>query len=1306
MNAHRPAVISILTLNNLPLLKQCLASIFDDAEGAFRVCVLDQGTTDGTEGFLSGLGDQVDVVRVPKNVGFVTGNNMIIERYPEHDVVMLNDDTIVKKGWLRALRERAYSSPQIGIVGAKLLYPDGRLQEAGGEIFSDGSGRNVGKNDDASRYIYNQVRDVDYCSGACLFIKREVLSAVGGLDEIFSPAYWEDTDLCFRARKAGWRVVYEPRAEVTHFEGATSGSPDMNSLSRRLQERNKPRFMERWGDELKKHRRNVFEIRSDTGKDKILVVMPFLPMYDRAAGEKRWFHTLKILSKRYDVVFLARNGLGQQKYINDLEAMGITVFHTDQTRLANMGIEAQGPVWIDFPLLLESNDFKAVILGFYHLAHQYYRELRAHSPKSLMIIDSFDLCFIRERRKAGLAGDPRAIWKAAEVKRQELAMYRRADMVLTVTEADRETLRAEVPGLDVGISTDIHPMVDQAGVAGRRDLVFVGNFKHDPNEDAVLYFAREIFPAIRRQLPDVKLNLVGNSPGDNVQALASADTVVTGFVPDVTPYLMRSRVYVVPLRYGAGLKGKIGEALAAGIPVVTTSIGAEGMGLSHRQNAMIADDPEEFAACVVEVYRDDALWENLSREGRRVAEASYSYGAVEKYWREVFDRIAAGRRPAAPEADPAAELRRAGFVRRARAPEIVPRVSIVIPVHDNLKDTRDCWLSIKKNTAMPHEIVIVDNGSTEDVVYEADQNNLRVVREEVNTGFAQACNLGIRATQGEYVVILNNDTMVTPGWLERLVWHLDRDPAVGIVGPSTNFARGVQQIPVEYASEKQLYDFSERIGRQHAHAAVAVDKIVGVCMVMRRRMLEDVGLFDTRFGIGNYEDDDICLRARLGGYSVLWVKDAFVHHKGSRTFQALKIDYAALMEANRKKYLDKWALAAPAGRARAASVVDGEPAEQGQASGGSAGPQSSSLMIIGAGVRGLSRRMLAFAAEAPGDTLLFSMQEAITPLGWSKPLEAALARDGVGCAFAASNLGLGPQRIETGVRSAGKALAKFARKNALERQGMVEYIDVGIPAAVAVKKAVLLQHGLASGFDTAAILMDLARAISDTGLKVVCAMDSYVHLEQEPSGRMEQEAAAVIGLLNGRAALDRDDARAALECLDGALASKPDYAEALYERGIIRALAGFEAEALADFRAAIAARPEDSRAHNNLGCILFRQGDTGAAETHFKQAFEVSAANWEAKKNLADLYMATGRARDGLDLYSRIIDEHGDCPDAYVALGHVFGSFGDLDTADFLFGAALKLSPDSEEARRGQATIAVARATAASAEDKRVGTKM
>ncbi len=1295
-------VISILALNNLELTKRCIESIFEHTRGEYRVCVFDQGSNDGTAEYLAGLGDRIDVIHSPTNVGFVAGNNRVMERYPDNDVVLLNNDTIVKPGWLTALVKCAYSDPAIGIVGAKLVYPDGRLQEAGGEIFRDGSGRNIGKYDDPDRYIYNVRRDVDYCSGACLYLKRDTLNQIGYLDEVFSPAYWEDTDICFRARAAGFRVVYEPTAEIIHLEGATAGSPEKRTLSGRLQARNKPIFMKRWGEELKSHRRNVFEIRSGSGKDMILVIQPFLPMYDRAAGEKRWFHTLKILAGRYDVVFLARNGAGQLKYINELEKMGITVFHTDQSRLRHMGCDLEGPVWMDFPLLLQSNDFKAIIVGFYHLAHQYWRDIRRYSPDSVFIIDSFDICHVRQRRKALLSGDPSALWAAEETKRLELAMYRRADMVLTVTEKDRATLLEEAPDLNVGISTDIHPVVDDPGGADRRDIVFVGNFNHDPNTDAVEYFMEEIWDKVKERIPGLKFYIVGNAPGEKVEAYASDDVIVTGYVPEVTPYLLGAKAFVVPLRYGAGLKGKIGEALAAGVPVVTTSIGAEGMDLVHRRSAMIADTPADFADMVAQVCSDEDLWDTLSREGRALAKRNYSYEAVERHWEEVFEFIAAGR----PEKrGPAIDPKEAGYKRPRPAPEICPDVGIVLPVHNHLDATRNCWASIRKNTGLPYQLVLVDNGSSEDVAYEADQNNIEVIRNEANMGFAYACNQGIRATFGDYVVILNNDTIVPPGWLERLMWHMESDERVGIVGPSTSFASTVQQIPVSYKNERGLYEFSEEVYRKNRHAGVDVEKVVGVCMLIRRKVLEEIGLFDTRFGIGNFEDDDLCLRARLAGYRVVWAKDTFVHHEGSKTFRSIDIDYGDLMEENRRKFAAKWAPVAECfGDCRPAEPVS------------SAGPTGPAVVVIAteggsrladtidslkaaspgpvyiAGVepdaewgaeaieqgggRTPAGAVLDFAGAHAGETLFFVAEGAIVTPGWAAPLEGLLDADDVGCAVSASNAGWGLQMLRPGYGKTGKPLVKFARRNALEHRGRAHDMAAALPVAVAVKKDALLEAGLPSEFASMAMLVDLERRFGDMGRRVVCALDSYVHFEESRTGPTATEIEAVLKLRSAGDAVARGDVASALEDLEAALRLKPDYVEALYQRGVVLALAGKAAEARADFERVVDLDPADSRALNNLGCLCFGEGDVAGAEEVFKRAIEARGDNVDARKNLADLYLASGRGAEGMEIYHALILEHGDRPEIYASLADVFARAGDTATARDLLRSAARAAPD------------------------------
>lgn len=1288
---RKTVVISILSLNNCGLLKQCLESIFKNTVFPYRVCVVNQGSEEKTREYLESLGGAVDAIHTPKNLGFVVGNNLVIERYPEHDIVLLNNDTIVKPGWLSALVECAYSDPAIGIVGAKLLYPDGRLQEAGSEIFQNGSGRNIGKYDDPQRYIYNIRRDVDYCSGACLFLKRSMLDQIGYLDPIFSPAYWEDTDICFRARKHGWRVVYEPKVEVIHIEGATSGLPGQKTLSSELQARNKPKFMARWGEELKKHRANVFEIRSDSGKEKILVILPFLPMYDRAAGEKRWFYALQILKKYFDIVFLARNGQGQLKYINELEKMGITVFHTDQTRLALLGYDIKGPLWIDFPLLLNSNDFKAIIVGFYHVAHQYWRDIRKYSPNSVFIIDSYDLAFLREYRRAKLNGDPQAIWKALEVKRIELSMYKRADMVLTVTEEERKKLLDEEPNLKVGIATDVHAVGEFRRDSEGKNLIFVGNFNHPPNEDAVLYFVDQIFPLIKKEISDVKFYVVGNNPTKVIKELTGDDIIVTGYVPDVIPYLLESRVFVCPLRYGAGLKGKIGEALVTGTPIVTTWVGAEGVGLVSGVNAMIADSPQDFANAVVEIYRDKDLWQKISEEGKRHGERMYSFGAAERYWLQTIEFIRKGRTNSSKVDDGDVVLK--GFRRNKISPEVEPNVSIIIPVYNNLSDLRSCWTSIKKNTSIPYRLIIVDNGSTEDVAYEADQNRIEVIRNPTNMGFAYACNQGIREANGDYVVVLNSDTIVTPGWLERLIWHMESDPMVGIVGPSTNFAGSLQQIKTNYRTERELYDFSEELYRMNSRRSLEVEKIVGVCMLMRRRMLEEVGLFDTRFGLGNYEDDDICLRARIGGYKILWAQDVFVHHSGSKTFRILNVNYNELLEENRKKFNQKWGLllkGSPKSQECVTLPNQRTPllilpfSTQKKLGVENLGDIERHLEIIdlthdlSSQGKALSDAIIDVSKHTPSPYLLFLRDGSVLTPDWWAPLIQVLSDKSIGCSLSGTNQGIGEQFVRQSYRALGKPLLRFAKRNALEMKRQVVDLLIGLPAAMAVRKDVILDIGLSQEFQTSGILIDLQRRIKDAGLKVLCVKESFVHCHEGLSG----EEDAVVTLVEAIKMLEQGNLDSAISFAEKAIGLKPDYREAIYQLGIMLSLADRLDQALEKFESLLKSNPRDSRVLNNLGCIWFRRNEVEKAEKALKEAIVCNRANWEAKKNLADLYIQTGKPHQAGEIYSQILEHHKECPEAMLALAEIFISLGDCSTAEMVLRIVLKNCPGNKEARR------------------------
>jgi O-antigen biosynthesis protein len=264
--------------------------------------------------------------------------------------------------------------------------------------------------------------------------------------------------------------------------------------------------------------------------------------------------------------------------------------------------------------------------------------VRLLNPALPIIIDSVDLHYVRELRMSEHEPSRRSRRQALETRARELAMYGKADAVITVTEDEKSILAKEMPGLEVMVVPTIHEaasdeMDGRAGHDAPRipgSLLFVGGFAHAPNVDAVVYFCRDVLPLIRKVLPSAPVWIVGDSPPDEVLAMKDlAGVEVTGYVQDLGPYLRRAWISIAPLRYGAGIKGKISEAMAAGLPVVTTTIGAEGMHLRNRVTALIADSAEEFAGAVVELSRDVALHATIARNALEDARRSYAPSVIE-----------------------------------------------------------------------------------------------------------------------------------------------------------------------------------------------------------------------------------------------------------------------------------------------------------------------------------------------------------------------------------------------------------------------------------------------------------------------------------------------------------------------------------------------------------------------------------------------------------------------------------------------------------------------------------------------------
>ncbi len=646
-STENPVVVSILTLNQARLLSDCLTSLFEnEPEVPYLVHVFDQASTDATQDVLAGFRaahpGRLVTYRHPENVGFVLANNMVFAAYPASDVVILNDDTVLLPGWLDALAERAYSDPGIGVVGSRLVYPNGTLQEAGSEIFRDGAGQNIGKWDDPARPEYLAARDVQYCSGALLYIRREVLDRCGGgFDPRLAPAYYEDTDLCFAAREAGFRVVYEPASVIIHREGATNGV-DLKQGVKRWQEVNRHTFTRKWAHVLQHHRRGMWEHPDPPRGKHVLVVHLMPPLFDQASGDRRLYEMLLALNAGNRVTFLAVDDRGLERYTDHLRRMGIHAVSNDAGHWPAYGRSGGWrPRCATIEDVVAQNDFDLAILEFYHQGRAYLDDLRRLAPGLPVVIDSVDVHFVRERREAALRGDPALAWRAERTFRDELSVYERADAVITVTARDGEALRAESPQLDVRVVPNLHEVVDDDDVPpreGRQGLVFVGGFRHPPNVDAALWLVHEILPRVRRELPGTPLTLAGSDPPAEVRDLAGAGIAVTGFVPDLAPVLDAHVVSVAPLRYGAGMKGKIAEAMGRGLPVVTTTCGAEGMDLEDGVQALLGDDPDRLAAALVRVLRDAELWERLSRAGRAHVGARWSVPVVARMLDDLLAR--------------------------------------------------------------------------------------------------------------------------------------------------------------------------------------------------------------------------------------------------------------------------------------------------------------------------------------------------------------------------------------------------------------------------------------------------------------------------------------------------------------------------------------------------------------------------------------------------------------------------------------------------------------------------------------------
>ncbi|MBT2710425.1 glycosyltransferase family 2 protein [Bacillus sp. ISL-47] len=237
-----------------------------------------------------------------------------------------------------------------------------------------------------------------------------------------------------------------------------------------------------------------------------------------------------------------------------------------------------------------------------------------------------------------------------------------------------------------------------------------------------------------------------------------------------------------------------------------------------------------------------------------------------------------------------------------------PLTSIIILTHNGLRYTRRCINSILTHTKANYELIIVDNASTDRTVkYLQSVQNVRVIANQHNKGFSGGCNQGLRIASGEYIVLLNNDTVVTEGWLSRLIAWLESNKQIGIVGPRSNFVLPLQAIPkAPYKSMKKMHDFAAQWVKGHKNQGFSVDYLSGFCMAFRKELIQHIGGLDERFNPGYFEDTDFCLRTSIAGKKLWVANDVYIHHYGSSSFKTNRKVHGTAIAESQKKFFNKW----------------------------------------------------------------------------------------------------------------------------------------------------------------------------------------------------------------------------------------------------------------------------------------------------------------------------------------------------------------------------------------------------------------
>ncbi len=1183
-------VVSIIipVFNKVELTRQCLAALYTNTKTdvPFEVIVVDNASTDDTPQYLQAAQAQYPNLRVvtnAENAGFARACNQGAQAAIGKYVLFLNNDTEVQPGWLTAMLKTINERPDAGVVGSKLLFPDGTIQHAGVAIVRDMekdipvSAWHIGyQHQDAP--AFNRVLPLQVVTAACMLVKKSVFEEVGGFDE----AYWngyEDVDFCFKVGQAGYVIYYQPESVVIHYESQSGKERHVR------EDDNLQLLQERWTGKIVADyvRRASGDIRPTTS---IIIVT-----YNSEASIRMCLDSVLENTRVAAAVVVVDNAsTDNTRAILAEYGSRITTILNDEnlgfSAACNQGINATGG---DFVVLL--NPDTLVTPGW-------LRQLLAHFKPGV-----------------GAVG-PLSDYVAG---RQKFQLYLPKDRP---AELNLQSLLEILHRHNRGKAVETKLLIGFCMVLSRAALNEVGLL------DESLFLGND------------DLDISWRLRNAGYKLLVATDTFV-----------------------------------------------------HHEGQVSFKTEAKSKTDALVQ-QSTDRLYEKLV--------AHYGEGNVPppmelwgiNWFTPTYARF---REKTAPAPQTSAGL-----------------TSIIILVHNRLELTQTCLTSIARHTAEPHEIIIVDNASTDDTPafltqYRAKHPNVRVIRNEENVGFAAGNNQALALARGEFVIFLNNDTVVSPGWLNGMLQVLHEHPDTGIVGPVSNSVSGPQRLAdVPYQNMDEFETFAADWAAQHRGESIVFPRLVGFCLLARRTVIDRIGGWDERYDIGNYEDDDFCVRVAVAGFSARIAQAVFIHHMGGQTFKALNIDYRAQIEKNWRLFTEKWRIPDTVRRGEnyipavlAQSFAPDEifvpipSADAVQPLEISAKPAATVILLNG--TEADSPEMLAETAAALA--ALPAELRVIVPAGWQVDLPAAATIAGADVTAALADavqtakyvalvsadvqLDADPLAQLTAIAESNPTVAAIAPVSSAAPETHRAETAADNPAAwTAVSvlggfcvlfKAhpVRVVGGIATDTAAAVALLDVYRRLQAFGFRLARADGVWVRhnrlsdAEGANFAEMISHHQKVDDLLAaGRQALAQNNLEAAAAEFAKVAETHPDVPEVQSALGAALMALGRPADAVPALKKAVALLPGNVGAYTQLGLAYFQAEKPRQARRMFKRVLEFDPQNLQAQLFLIDLYRAEKRFPDAIRHAKAALEIDAEDTDVLVSYGLLMLDLDDVDGAE------------------------------------------